>query len=107
VFVRDAGTFKLSGDARPERVFLFDTSRFITIGGPLNGGTVPLDLVITGSIHEWINGQILRLDSSYSSGNLAALKAYFTLGNAKIEWSDTETPIAGYRIDDGGRFVAQ
>jgi hypothetical protein len=105
-----SGTFKMSGDARPQRVFLRDNTRFITISGPVSGGIVPIDLGITGSVPltGWENMQILKLDTSYSSGNLAALKDYFTLGNSKrTDSSATEEAITGYKIDDGGLFVEE
>jgi hypothetical protein len=104
------GTFKFSGDARPERVFLYDTSRFITIIGPLNGGTVPIDLGVTSMepLTDWAGKQILQLDGSYSSGNLASLKDYFTLGNSNLLYPPyTEVAITGYTIDDGGYFAAE
>jgi hypothetical protein len=104
------GTFKISGDARPERVFLYDNARFITISGPLSGGTIPVDLGVTSStpLTSWINKPILKLDTSYGSGNLASLKDYFTLGNTNLTESPyTETAITGYKISDGGLFVAE
>jgi hypothetical protein len=104
-----SGTFKMSGDARPERVFLSDNTRFITISGPLSGGLTPIDLGITTStpLDNWKNVQILRLDMSYSSGNLANLKTYFTLGNTTLTVDPyTETPITGYKISDTGLFVS-
>jgi hypothetical protein len=109
--VVSSGTFKMSGDARPQRVFLRDNTRFITISGPVSGGiTVPIDLGITGSVslEGWENAQILKLDTSYSSGNLAALKDYFTLGYSKrTDSSATEEAITGYKIDDDGLFVEE
>jgi hypothetical protein len=106
------GTFTLSGEARPERVFLLDGSRSITIGGPLSGnsGTISIDLggLSYEPLTDWGDKPILQLDASYSSGNLAELKTYFTLGNAT--WTDpsyTETPITGYMISDGGLFVVE
>jgi hypothetical protein len=114
VVVKDSGTFILSANARPERIFLYDTSRYITISGPLSGGIVPIDLGdISGLPVPWENTQILRVDSSYPGGNSAALKAYFTLGNSvTTDWSsNTETPIptgpGGYTINDDGYFVAE
>jgi hypothetical protein len=96
------GTFKISGDAQPERVLLslYYKSPFIAISGPLSGGTIPIDM---DNIMDFVNQRILRLDNSYSSGNLANLKAYFTLGNST--W--TGTPIMGYRIDNSGFFVEE
>jgi hypothetical protein len=97
------GTFKISGNAWPERIFL--NSEFITISGLLSGGTVvPID--IRGSPSGWVNRQILKLDSSYAFGDLASLTGCFTLGN----WtgsSSTETAITGYRISGNGYFVAE
>jgi uncharacterized repeat protein (TIGR02543 family) len=104
-----SGTFKMSGDARPERVFLSDNTRFITISGPLSGGLTPIDLGVTASapLANWENLPILKLDTSYNSGDLANLKDHFSLGNAK--WTDspyTETAITGYEISDNGLFVS-
>jgi hypothetical protein len=102
------GTFKISGDARPERVFLSSNSRYITITGPLTGGTAPIDLGSNSSpLASWTSGQILRLDNSYSSGDLAGLKARFTLGNATLTESPyTETPIpAEYTIGNNGKLI--
>jgi hypothetical protein len=112
VLVYSNGTFKMSEDARPERVFLYNTTRFITISGPLNGQVTPIDLGITGSdalyLMLWENKQILRLDTSYSSGDMASLKTRFTLGNAKRTTSPwTEMAITGYEISDTGAFVAE
>jgi hypothetical protein len=104
------GTFKISGNAQPERVFLYNNTRFITISGSLSGETVPIDLGITGSdsITDWENIQILKLDSSYSSGVLATLKDHFTLGKSKrTDGSAAEEDITGYKIDDGGLFVVE
>jgi hypothetical protein len=110
VVVSPYGTIIMSGDAKPERVSLdydpFDNIySFITISGPLSGGTVPIDLGISygDSLTNWVGTQILQLASSYSEGDLASLKEKFTLGNA----SYTETPITGYRIDNNGFFVAE
>jgi hypothetical protein len=102
------GTFKMSGNARPQRVFLATNTRFITISGPLSSGTVPIDLGITAAapLAGWEYAQILRLDSSYSSGNLASLKTHFTPENAVLTESPyTEIPLlAGYTIGDDGRL---
>jgi hypothetical protein len=93
------GTFKLSGDARPERVFLY-ADHYIAIAGPLSGGTVSVDL---GSVTDWVGQRILL---NYPSGDMASLKTHFTLGN----YSSHETPIptgpGGYKLDNGGYFVA-
>jgi hypothetical protein len=105
-----SGTFKISGDARPERVFLYGNSQFITISGPLSGGTVPIDLGITGgaSLASWAGQQILQLDGSYGLGDLASLKDHFTLGNSQLTQSPyTEAAITGYKIDDGGYVAAE
>jgi hypothetical protein len=103
------GTFKMSGDARPQRVFLFNNTRYITISGPLSGGTLPIDLGITpdNPLTSWLSRPVLALDSSYDAGNLAALKTRFTLGNAKMtEPPWTETPIpAEYTIGDDGKLL--
>jgi hypothetical protein len=104
------GIFRMSGDARPGRVFLYSNARYISIAGPLSGPVVPIDLGVTSSapLTGYINAQILRLDSSYSTGNLAELKAFFTLGNSKRTDSPyTEAAITGYKINDDGEFVSQ
>jgi hypothetical protein len=102
-----SGTFKISGEARPERIFL-DNSKFITIAGPLSGGVVPIDLRIYSGLTNWAGEQILQLDDSYSGGDLASLKTHFILGNSKMTESPyTEAAITGYTIDDGGYFVAE
>jgi hypothetical protein len=109
VLVRD-GTFKMSGEARPERVFLYTNTRSITISGPLSGPVTPIDLGITSSapLTGYVNKPILKLDTTYSAGNLAELKAFFVLGNSKYTASPwTETAISGYKISDGGLFVAE
>jgi hypothetical protein len=103
------GYFNMSGSAWPEQVFLYDRCT-ITISGPLSGGTVSIDLGYGAnySITDLINRPILLLDSSYSSGNLASLKEYFALGNARlIDSPYTETALTGYKIDDDGLFVAE
>jgi predicted outer membrane repeat protein len=108
VLLRD-GTFKLSGAATPQRVFLYDTSRHIAISGPLNGGPIPIDLGISSSVplSSYESAQILRLDGAYS-GNLAELKEHFSLGDAKrTDSSNAGTPISGYTINDGGYFVTE
>jgi hypothetical protein len=100
------GPFKISGDARPQRVFLYNNTRYITISGPLSGGVVPIDLGITAGapLVSWSKKPVLALDSSYSGGDLADLKTYFTLGNYKeTDSSATETAIpAEYTIGDDG-----
>jgi hypothetical protein len=103
------GTFKISGYAWPERVFLSGSTNFITISGPLSGGTnVPIDLGITGSnpLTGLLSKPVLALDSSYLSGDLASLKAHFTLGNATLTESPyTKTPIpANYTISSDGKL---
>jgi hypothetical protein len=101
------GTFKISGQARPERVMLYSST--ITISGLLSGPVVPIDLVISlgTPLAGYVNTPILKLDDSYS-GDLAALKAFFSLGNSKnLSSPSTETPITGYRISDQGLFVAE
>jgi hypothetical protein len=109
VFV-NGGTFKISGSARPERVFLSANTQYITIDGPLSrGAAMPIDLGVRSSapITSWENARILRLDSSYSGGDLASLKKQFSLGNTKMTESPyTETPITGYTINNNGEFVA-
>jgi hypothetical protein len=106
-----AGTFKMSGAARPERVFLTANTLFITISGPLDGGPTPIDLgsfTSSSAPWGWENEPVLKLDTSYTLGDLASLKTHFTLGNAKyINPPWTETPIMGYEISDGGLFVAE
>jgi hypothetical protein len=106
------GVFTMSGDARPERIFLWFYNYYstITIGGPLSGGIVPIDLGIStsnNSLASWAGGQILQLDSSYSSGDLASLTAHFTLGNSKMTSSPyTEAAIpANYRIGTDGKIT--
>jgi hypothetical protein len=110
------GNFNISGDARPERVFLHGSYNYLVITGPLSGDplriAIDLDCDSSGSLTSWEGRQILRLSSSYSSGNLASLKGYFTLGNATMTESPyTETPIqtgsGGYKIDDAGYFVTE
>jgi hypothetical protein len=104
------GTFKMSGDARPERVFLNGNARFITISGPLSGPVTPIDLGVTSSapLAGYVTAAILRLDSTYPSGDMASLKNYFSLGNSKRTDSPyTETAITGYKINDSGLFVAE
>jgi hypothetical protein len=104
------GTFRMSGEARPERVFLYNNARSITISGPLSGPVVPIDLGITSSapLANYVNAPILKLDTTYDSGNLAELKAFFALGNSKYTASPwTETAITGYEISDEGKFVVE
>jgi hypothetical protein len=115
VVVAINGIFKMSGEARPERVFLDSrigiTTRFITIAGPLSGEVaIPIDLVVTDimSLTDYVNAPILKLDTSYSTGDMAALKTHFTLGNSKMMESPyTEAPITGYVISDTGFFVEE
>jgi hypothetical protein len=85
----------------------------ISIGGDLNGGMTMIDLVINDGfpLSDWVNKPVLQLDSSYSAGNLAALTAYFRLGNAELTSSPyTVTAIptesGGYTIDGGGKVQA-
>jgi hypothetical protein len=107
------GTFRISGEARPERVFLYNNTRYITISGPLSGGPVPIDLGVTSSasLADWENKGILSLDlDTFYGGNLASLKDQFTLGNYTLTESPyTETAIPtgteGYKISDTGYFV--
>jgi formylglycine-generating enzyme required for sulfatase activity len=103
------GTFSMSGAAWPERVSLNSNTQFITISGPLSGGTVPIDLGITSSapLVSWENQPILKRASSYSEGNLASLKDHFALGNSKrTDTSDAEEPIpTDYEISDEGKVV--
>jgi hypothetical protein len=104
------GTFKMSGDARPERVFLFNNAQFITISGPLSGPVTPIDLGVRASapLANYVNQPILKLDASYPSGDMANLKNYFSLGNSKqTDSPDPEEPITGYKISDTGLFVAE
>jgi hypothetical protein len=111
VLVGYSGIFKISGEARPERVFLYDNTRSVTISGPLGGGLISIDLGITSSVPlaSYVNLPVLRLDSgAYSAGDLASLKEHFSLENTKMTESPwAETPITGYRIDGSGRFVAE
>jgi hypothetical protein len=108
-----SGTFKMSGEARPERVFLKGNTWFITISGLLSGPVTPIDLGITGSapLTGYIDAPILKLDTSYSTGDMAALKTHFSLGNSKMTespWTEDVIPTGsgGYEISDGGLFVA-
>jgi hypothetical protein len=103
------GTFKISGEARPERVFLFRNTRYITIAGPLSGPVIPIDLGVTSGapITSWEGKPILMLDTAYTAGNLASLKVQFSLGNTKMTASPwTEADITGYEISDAGYFAA-
>jgi hypothetical protein len=111
VAINSNGTFKMSGEARPERIF-FRTYYYagLTISGPLSGPVIPIDLGITSSssLEFWRSRSILKLDSSYSSGDLASLKNYFRLGNSKMTNSPyTEAAITGYEINDEGMFVIE
>jgi hypothetical protein len=102
--------FNISGDARPQRVFLYDNTRFITITGPLSGGIVFIDLGITSgnSLTDWLDRPVFVLDGSYGEGALASLKAHFTLGSATLTESPyTEAAITGYVIDNDGLFVLE
>jgi hypothetical protein len=102
------GTFRISGAARPERVFLDSNSgnnyAFISIIGPLSDGLIPIDLGIYDglrSLADWENKRIL-------SGDLANFKTHFILGNVTETNSPyTETPITGYTISDEGRVVRE
>jgi hypothetical protein len=103
------GIFKMSGEARPERVFLSSKTRFIEINGPLNGPVIPIDLGVTGSasLTDYVDMPILKLDDSYSAGNLADLKAFFILGKSTMTVSPyTEGAITVNEISDGGLFIA-
>jgi hypothetical protein len=110
VLVGGNRTFKISGEARPQRVFLSSSSSYsyypsVTIAGPLNGGSTPIDLGGDYDIDYFYfnNAVILKLDAAYTGGNLASLKYNFGLGNFKLTDSPyTETPITGYAIDDNG-----
>jgi hypothetical protein len=104
------GTFKMSGDARPERVFLNGASRYIAISGLLNGPVTPIDLGVTAAapLTGYVSAPILRLDSTYPSGDMASLKNYFSLGYSKLTDSPyTEEAITGYKISDTGLFAAE
>jgi hypothetical protein len=100
------GTFRMSGDAWPERVFLYNNTQSITISGPLSGPVTLIDLGITSyssPLTSYIYVPILKLDNAYSSGDMASLKTYFNLGYSK--WIDspyTEAALTGYGISDGG-----
>jgi hypothetical protein len=108
VLVETHGTFIISGAAWPERVCLYSSTEFITISGPLSGGTVPIDLEFAGTLSDLLNKPVLKLDDSYSTGNLASLKEHFTLGNAILRaFPYKETPITGYKIDNGGLVVVK
>jgi hypothetical protein len=110
VLVAENGTFKLSGEAMPQRVFLQNNSKYITISGPLSGGAIPIDLGITAAVPlaGYEGAQILRLDSAYGSGDLAELRTHFSLGDAKrVDSSDAGTPISGYKIDNAGIVVVE
>jgi hypothetical protein len=101
------GTFKMSGNARPQRVFLLrENYNYVTITGPLSAGPVPIDLGIPSSqtLTDWLGKTILILSGYY--GNMADLKTHFTLGNTKqIDSPYTETPIpASYTIGDDGKL---
>jgi hypothetical protein len=112
VVISSNGNFRMSGDARPERVFLANNARFITISGPLNGGIIThVDLGITNSasLISWEDKPILQLAGSYSGGDLTTLKEHFTLGHSKMTaapWG-TEALITGYEISDSGLFVVE
>jgi hypothetical protein len=105
-----SGTFNISGDARPERVFLYDYVRSITISDPLGGGTVPIDLGITVNdpLEDWIGEAVLKLDNLYA-GDLSSLKTHFTLGDATLiilpYTTETENLAADYEIDNNGLFA--
>jgi hypothetical protein len=102
------GTFKMSGNAWPERIFLSNNTRFITISGSLSGRPMYIDLGVTGSVPftSWAAQPVLVLDNSYSSGNLATLKTLFTLGNTGLRESPyTEMAIPGnYVIGNDGKM---
>lgn len=104
VVVISSGTFTMSAAARPERVLLSKNTNFITVAGPLSGGTVFVDLGISDdqTLADWVGKQIL--DS-------ADEKAHFTLGNVELFNSAsagyTATPIpAGYTIGNDGALQA-
>jgi hypothetical protein len=109
VLVAGTGTFTMSAAARPGRVFLANYDQSVTISGPLNGPVTPIDLGITGSVPltRYLAVPILKLDSSYSGGDLTSLKTHFALGSSKMTDSPyTEEAIPGfYSINDGGLFI--
>jgi hypothetical protein len=98
-------TITLSGDARPERVFLYQDGHdfgSISIGSPLAGGPIAVDLgIVNGSpITAWEGKPILQ-------GNLAS-KDLFVLGDMKrTDSPDPAEPITGYKIADDGKFAAE
>jgi hypothetical protein len=102
------GTFKMSGDARPQRVFLRYNTIYVTIAGPVSGEPVPIDLGISSSnpLTNWLDKPILALDSAYGAGNLADLKTHFTLEHVKQVLSPfTEAVIPPeYTIGNDGRL---
>jgi hypothetical protein len=105
------GTFKISGDAWPERIFFGNDYCSVIISGPLISPVTPIavDLGLSGSapLTVWVNKPILALDNTYNSGDIASLKNYFTLGKSKrIHSPYAEAPITGYMINDGGLFVS-
>jgi hypothetical protein len=104
------GSFKISGDAQPERIFLYKDDWYITISGDLSGPVIPIDLGIENSkpLSAWEGKQILQLDGAYS-GTLAGLKSHFSLGNAKRTDSlpYTEAAVTGYVIADDGEVAAE
>jgi hypothetical protein len=105
-----SGTFRMSEEAWPERVFLRSDTQFITINGPLSSSPVTsIDLGITSSapLTSYVDAPILKLDSAYP-GNMAELKSFFVLGNSKMTATPyTEGPITGYEISDEGLFVEE
>jgi hypothetical protein len=98
------GGISISVEARPERVFLYNNNRYITINGPLSGGPVPIviDLGVTSSepLAYWENKRILFLGYSEDLDQV-------TLGNYTLTESPyTERAIPkGYKISDTGHFV--
>jgi hypothetical protein len=86
----------------------------ITIAGPLSGPVTPIDLGVTNAapLTGYIDKPILKLDdTSYSGGDMAALKTRFTLGNSKMTVSPLPeeaipTGSGGYTISDEGKFEA-
>jgi hypothetical protein len=110
VYAGPGGTFKMSASALPERIFLDSKDQSVTIAGPLSAGITFIDLGLTrgAPLTDYINAPVLSLDISYSAGDLAGLKSRFSLGNSKLKDPPyQETPITGYTISAGGRFVAE
>jgi hypothetical protein len=94
-----SSSLTMSGEARIDRIWLYDNSAAVTIVGDFSGS----DTVATLDLKSTSNGrQVLKAAAGYS--NLATVVTRFSLGGTRSGNTSVPSPITSYTIGSDGKL---